>query len=50
MARIFDTQWKENSGADSVLFTYDYFSETFLERFFPIELTGVKAQEFMNLK
>ena len=50
VAHIWYTQWKENSGADSVLFTYDYFSETFLERFFPIELTGVKAQEFMNLK
>ena len=26
------------------------FSETFLDRFFPIELREAKAQEFMNLR
>ena len=28
--------------------TWDCFSETFLDRFFLIELTEAKAQEFMN--
>ena len=28
---------------------WDCFSETFLDRFFPIELREAKAQEFMNL-
>ena len=37
------TQWKENRGANMVPITWDCFSETFFDRFFPIELREAKA-------
>ncbi|XP_015068806.1 uncharacterized protein LOC107013405 [Solanum pennellii] len=49
LAHIWYTQWKENTGID-VAPTWDFFSETILERFFPIELREAKAQEFMNIR
>ena len=40
---------KENRGTDEAPITWDCFSETFLDIFFPIELRQAKAQDFMNL-
>ncbi|KAH0643755.1 hypothetical protein KY290_033609 [Solanum tuberosum] len=49
--KIFEVmQWKENRGTDATHITWDCFSETFLDRFFPRELREAKAQEFMNLR
>ncbi|XP_069155722.1 uncharacterized protein [Solanum lycopersicum] len=42
-------EWKENRGADASPITWDCFSDTFLDRFFPIQLRGGKDQEFLNL-
>ena len=41
---------KKNRGANAVPITIDYLSETFLDRFFLMELREAKAQEFMNLR
>ncbi|XP_069152653.1 uncharacterized protein [Solanum lycopersicum] len=43
-------EWKESKGANVSPISWDCFSETFLDRFFPIELREAKAQEFMNLR
>ena len=37
-------------GANAAPITWDCFSETFVNWFFPIELRKAKAQEFMNLR
>ena len=50
VAYIQYTQWKENRGANAAPIAWECFSETFLDRFFPIELREAKAQEFMNLR
>ncbi|WMV25292.1 hypothetical protein MTR67_018677 [Solanum verrucosum] len=50
VAHIWYTQCKETMGADATPITWECFSETFLERFFPRELREEKAQEFMNLR
>ena len=50
VAHIWYTQWKDNRGTDATPITWDFFSETILDRFFPIELRESKAQEFMNLR
>ncbi|WMV40253.1 hypothetical protein MTR67_033638 [Solanum verrucosum] len=50
VAHIWYTQWKENRGTDAAPITWECFSETFLDRFFPIELREARAQEFMNLR
>ena len=50
VAHIWYTQWKENRGANAAPVTWDCFSETFLDCFFPMEFTEEKAQEFMNLR
>ena len=50
VAHIWYTQWKDNRGANAAPITWDFISETFLDRFFPIELREVKAQEFVNLR
>ncbi|KAH0692437.1 hypothetical protein KY285_019534 [Solanum tuberosum] len=50
VAHIWYTQWKENRGTNAAPITWDCFSETFLDRFFPIELREARAQEFMNLR
>ncbi|TMW99786.1 hypothetical protein EJD97_001963 [Solanum chilense] len=44
------TQWKENKVTDETPITWDCLSETFLDRFFPIDLTEAKAEEVMNLR
>ncbi|KAH0636085.1 hypothetical protein KY290_036497 [Solanum tuberosum] len=44
------TKWKENRGTNAAPITWECFSETFLDRFFPIELKEARAQEFMNLR
>ena len=49
VAHIWYTQWKENRGTDTTPITWDFFSETFMDRFFPIQLRETKTQEFMNL-
>ena len=41
---------KENKGTDAAPINWDFFSETIMEKFFPIELREAKAQEFMNLR
>ncbi|WMV19409.1 hypothetical protein MTR67_012794 [Solanum verrucosum] len=38
VAHFWYTHWKENRGTDAAPITWDCFSETFLDRFFPIEL------------
>ncbi|WMV59600.1 hypothetical protein MTR67_052985, partial [Solanum verrucosum] len=50
VAHIWYTQWKENKVTDATPITWECFSETFLDRFFPRELREAKAQEFMNLR
>ena len=50
VAHMWYTQWKENRGANATPITSDCFSETFLDRFFPIELKEANDQEFMNLR
>ena len=37
VAHIWYNQWKENRGTDAAPITWECFSETFLDRFFPIE-------------
>ena len=49
-AHIWYTQWKDNRGANAAPITWECFSETFLDRFFPIELREAKAHKFMNLR
>ena len=50
VADIWYTKWKDNRGANAAPITWECFSETFLDRFFPIELREAKAQKFMNLR
>ena len=50
VAHIWYTQWKENRGVDAAPITWDCFSDSFLDRFFPIEFREEKSQEFMNLR
>ncbi|WMV19984.1 hypothetical protein MTR67_013369 [Solanum verrucosum] len=50
VAHIWYTQWKENMGTNATPITWDCFSETLLDRFFPIKLREARAQEFMNLR
>ena len=50
VAHIWYTHWKENRGTYEDPITWDFFSKTSLERFFPIELRESKAQEIMNLR
>ena len=50
MAHIWYTQLKENRGANAAPITWEFFSETFLDSFFPIKLREAKAQQFMNLR
>ncbi|KAH0633127.1 hypothetical protein KY284_035913 [Solanum tuberosum] len=50
VAHIWYTQWKENRGTNAAPITWGCFSETFLDRFFPIDLREARAQEFMNLR
>ena len=40
---IWYAQWKENRGANAAPITSEFFSETFLDSFFPIELREAKA-------
>ena len=37
VGHIWYTQWKENRGANAAPITWDCFSETFPDRFFPIK-------------
>ena len=50
VAPICFTQWKENRGTDATPITWEFFSETFLDKFFPRELREERAHEFMNLR
>ena len=50
VAHILYTQWKKNRGTNATPITWDCFSETFLDKFFLIELREAKALEFMNLR
>ncbi|XP_069146888.1 uncharacterized protein [Solanum lycopersicum] len=50
VAHIWYTQLKENRGANAAPITWEFFSETFLYSFFPINLREAKAQQFMNLR
>ncbi|KAH0637947.1 hypothetical protein KY290_036496 [Solanum tuberosum] len=50
VAHIWYTQWKEYRGTNAAPITWECFSKTFLDRFFPIELRVARAQEFMNLR
>ena len=49
VAHILYTQWKENRGENAARITWDCFSKTFLNRFFPIKLREAKAQKLINL-
>ncbi|WMV58045.1 hypothetical protein MTR67_051430 [Solanum verrucosum] len=50
VAHIWYTEWKENRGTDATPITWECFSETFLDRFFPRVLREEKAHEFINLR
>ncbi|WMV45510.1 hypothetical protein MTR67_038895, partial [Solanum verrucosum] len=50
VAHTWYTQWKENRGTNAAPITWECFSETFLDRFFPREFREAKAQEFTNLR
>ena len=50
VAHIWYTQWKKNKVRDAAPTTWDCLSETFLDRFLPIDLREARAQEFMNLR
>ena len=50
VAHIWFTQLKENRGANAAPISWDWFSETFLDKFFLIQLRESKAQELMNLR
>ena len=50
VAHIWYTQRKENRSTNATSITWDCFSETFLNSFFPRELRESKAQELMNLR
>ena len=50
MCLIFGTQLKKNKVTDAAPIIWECFSETFLDKFFPLELRETKAREFMNLK
>ena len=50
IAHIWYTRWKVNRGVDATPITWDCFSKTFPDRFFPIELREAKDLEFMNLR
>ncbi|WMV33106.1 hypothetical protein MTR67_026491 [Solanum verrucosum] len=50
VAHIWFTQSKENRCTDTIPITWECFSETFLDRFFPRELREAKSQEFMNFR
>ena len=47
---IWYTHWKENRGTNAAPITWDCFSETFLDRFFPIELREAKKSGIHELK
>ncbi|WMV13765.1 hypothetical protein MTR67_007150 [Solanum verrucosum] len=46
----FINEWKENRGKNASLVTYECFTITFLDMFFPRELREAKDKEFMNLR
>ena len=50
VAHIWYTHWEENKGIDETSITWDCFSETFAERFFPRELSEAKVEVFINLR
>ena len=50
VSHILYTQWRKNRGKNAAPINWDCYSETFLDRLFPIELRESKAQEFMNLR
>ena len=50
VAHIWYTKLKENRGANVAPITWDYFSETFPDKFFTKELREAIALEFMNLR
>ena len=50
VSHIWYTQCKENKGVNAAPITWDCISNTSIDRFFLIELTESKAQEFMNLR
>ena len=50
VAHIWYTKWKKNKVADATPITLDCFSETFLDKFFPIELREAKSQEIHEIK
>ena len=43
------TQWNDNRDTDATPITWDCFSYSFLDTYFPIELREAKAKKFMNL-
>lgn len=47
---IWFTQWKLNWVMDATPITWECFSDTFLDMFFPRELREAKSQKFMNLR
>ncbi|KAH0633225.1 hypothetical protein KY284_036011 [Solanum tuberosum] len=48
--KFLGSKWKENRGTVAAPITWDCFSETFLDMFFPRELREAKGQEIMNLR
>ena len=50
VSHILYTQWRNNRGKNAAPIICHCYSETLLDRLFPIELREEKAQEFMNLR
>ena len=50
MAHICYTQKKDNRDRNAAPITWDYFSETFMDKFFSVELREANAQDFLNLR
>ena len=43
-------KWNKGREKDTALVTWQLFQDTFLDRFFPLELWEAKIEEFMNLR
>ena len=50
VAKVWYTQWKDNSPVESGLIEWEEFKEDFLRKYFPCKRREVKVEEFINLK
>ena len=50
VAKVWYTQWKDNSPVESDLIEWEEFKEDFLRKYFPCKRREVKVEEFINIK